>query len=1821
MKTPETVGEITELSPLKRALIAIRDMQARLDAVENGQREPIAIVGMACRFPGHSQNVEAFWHLLRDGVDAITPIPRSRWDVETYYDPDPDAPGKMYTRGGGFIEQVDGFDAKFFAISPREAVRMDPQQRLLLEVGWEALENAGISPRGLVDSSTGVFVGISTSDYSQLQIKQNDPDQIDAYFGTGGTISIAAGRLSYFLGLQGPSIAIDTACSSSMVAVDLAIQYLRSRKCDLSLAGGVNLMLSPDTFIVLSKVRALSADGRCKTFDASADGYGRGEGCGMIVLKRLSDAKADGDNILAVIRGSAVNHDGRSSGLTVPNGLAQQEVIRQALVDARIEAGEVSYVEAHGTGTALGDPIELRALDAVFGKTRRDVQKLITGSVKTNIGHLEAAAGIGSLIKVILSLQHGEIPPHLHFKNPSPHIPWEDIRISIPTELTPWPKGEGLRVAGVSSFSFSGTNVHMIVQEAPLRERRFIEVERPVHLLTLSARSEGALTELGRRYLSRVGSNTSESVADVCFTANVGRSHFGHRLAVVGASLNQISERLRQFVAGHDSSGALRGNPSEIGQRTRTAFHFTGQGSQFVGMGRGLYETQPTFRRALEECDDLLRPHMEWPLISTLYPESGAEEKKEELLSETGFTQPALFSVEYALAMLWRSWGIEPSAVMGHGVGEYVAACIAGVFSLEDGLKLIAARGRLMQSPAFHSTLIEPILDEFERTAATIPYSKPRIKLISNLTGESVAADEIMQASWWRRHAREPVRFAESMQTLHRQGFRIFLEVGPHPVLLGMGAECLPGEGIAWLPSLRRGREDWQQMLESLGELYARGVGIDWAGFDRDYSRRKVVLPTYPFERERYWIPEAGLNRKVKKVPAVADGTQMHPLLGICVRSPLIQDTIFTSSVSADTLPFLKDHLVFGIPVFPMTGLLETALAGAHAASESKRYVLEDIAFEEPLFLHNEKAVTLQFILSQRTEGASTFRIYSTGGDEADRDSAWTLHAAGRIRFDEKAKAGSSNKDPGILEGLRVARANELYGESFYTQMGKHGVDLGPAFRIVEKVWRDTGEVIGRLHLPDSIVDEVGDYQIHPALLHGCFQLVEASLSTRESDSDADYTYLPVGIKRFDVRGSLGPVCWGHAHIHEEDGDRGVISADIRVLDDEGDVVVEIDGYVAKRVTPDALQKGGKGWGQDLLYDIQWEKKDHGPAANHRTEDSQKTWLIFADRTGIADSLATLLEKRREACVLVDAGERLEKSASGRWTVNPGRPEDFRALFQEIADNSEGEIRGVIHLWSLDAVSQEQVTPTSLEKSIALSSGTVLHLVQALDNAPGRKLSRLWLVTRGAQTVGTEAIPCVVSEAPLWGLGKVVALEHPETWGGLVDLDLAGSPDEVSMLLSEIWNPDGENHTAFRQGQRYVARLARIKTEEVLSEPLTLNPDCTYLITGGLGGLGIEIAHLMIERNARHLVLVGRSAPSRDTMEAINQLETFDAHVVVINGDVSQEQDVVRIMNNIRDSMPPLKGIVHAAGVIDDGTLLEQHWSRFVKVLAPKVNGAWFLHTLTQGMDLDFFVLFSSGVSLLGNSGQANYAAANAFLDSMAHHRRQRGLPALSIDWGAWSEVGMTMALEEPDKRRMVSRGMEFITRAQGLSILEEMMRRSLAGPNAMPPQIGVLRINWKEFRRSNPELSKLPLLSSILSEEVGPEDKQIEPDLTLEALLAAQSGQRRSLLEAYLIEQLGRVLRVPAESLDLQQPISTMGFDSLMAVELRNQIAKQLRVVIPAVMFLRGSSLSEISAMLLDQLEAAAAASGASSLTSHARALSGLKGDSNSDRWEEGEI
>ena len=1557
---------------LVKALQALQKTRQKLEALEAARSEPIAVIGMACRFPG-ADSPEAFWELLAHGRDMVQAIPADRWQNEVYYNPVPGTPGTSYVREAAFLAQkIDEFDPQFFGISPREAMHMDPQHRLLLEVSWEALERAGQAPASLRNSRTGVFIGVTPSEYVTLFDEQV---RADPYATTGNVAIFASGRLSYVLGLQGPNLVIDTACSASLIGVHLACESLRNRSSDLALAGGSHLMLAPQGHITQSQMHALAPDGRCKTFDAAANGYGRGEGCGIVVLKRLSDALADRDTILALIRGSATNHDGPSSGLTVPSVTAQAALIRQTLAQANVVADAISYVEAHGTGTALGDPIEVRALAMVFGER---TTPLLVGAVKTNIGHLEEAAGIAGLMKVILAMQHGAIPPHLHFHHPNPHIDWAQGAIRVPTERTPWTAPR--KFAGVSSFGLGGSNAHVVVEEAPPPAEEVPALERPWHLFTLAARSQEALQALVRRYSAALQAQPTLALGDLCYTASTGRNHFAHRLSMTADSLASLQAQLVAYSDDPLAPGFSTGVVSQQQAAPKIAFLFTGQGSQYLGMGRELYATEPTFRAVMERCDLVLQAELGRSLIELLYPATPPEHN--DLLDSHPCGQAVNFALECALADLWRAWGIQPAVVLGHSLGDFAAAYTAGVIALEDGLRLVIERGRLMERAvgsmvsvlaseaevlpfvtafsdvsigvingpksvvlsgghasvaqvsaalqaasftvrplaipvAAHSPLLDPVLDAFAAAVRGVKLAPPHLTVISSMTGRVVAA-ELTDPAYWRQHLRNPVRFAAGVATLYAQGCTALVEIGPQATLLGMAGQVLDTatQPLLLTPSLREGHSDWQQLLTSLGALYVHGVPVDWQSFDQHYPRRKLILPTYPFQRQRYWFEQPD---------------------GVPARLP--------ASV-------------------PTTALVEQL---------------------------------------QQGEVQQLVAALSANGQ---------LSAASRAALPE-------------IVALLVAQQRE--------------------------------------------------------------QALQARLN-------------------------------------------------------------------------------------DWLYEVVWQAQPQ--ATNAEPLVSGRPWLIFADATGVGAALASQLQQRGELAICVAAGERYQASGADRVTSNPHRAEDYQRLLAALP-----MLHGIVHLWSLDAPADDPLV------AARHGCGSVLQLVQALGQLSS-PLPALWLVTRDAQAVQPTDQVTGVTQAPLWGMGNVLALEYPALKCVCLDLDQTSTIDsQARALAAEVAQRAGdmENQLALRDGVRYRARLVRHQSRPSPAAAVTIRANATYLITGGMGGLGLLVAHWLVTQGARRLVLLGRSQPQPAAQPQIQALRALGATVLVAQADVSNRAHVAGILAQL-DLAYPLAGIVHTAAAHDLGSLLQQgDWAHFDAVLLPKLAGAWHLDALTSTTPLDFFVCFSSITALTGDLGMAAYAAANSFLDAFAHYRQARQRPALSINWGIWAEVGAAASMERRRTQQLVEQGHSTLAPTEGLAAFARLL-----GEQA--PQVAVMPLDWTTFsRRHTPPLPFFAeLMAAHTPPPIAPGAASAHAPLSLSRQFAQlPPTQRPAFLTQHVAALVTQVLRLPiAAALDPAASLLSLGLDSLMAVEIRNQLRQTWGVDLPFARLLQGFALHDMVVALLGHLE-----------------------------------
>jgi acyl transferase domain-containing protein/acyl carrier protein len=1685
---------------LKRAVTDLQDARARLHELESAAGEPIAIVGMACRFPGGVRSPEDLWDLVAAGKDAISDFPRDRgWDVEGLYDPDPERAGAFYARGGGFLADAAGFDAGFFGVSPREAVAMDPQQRLLLEVSWEALERSGIDPHSLQGSNTGVFTGFTVQGYGM--VAGDSARTGDGFQMTGTAASVASGRISYTLGLEGPAITVDTVCSSSSVALHLAARALRSGECDLALAGGATVMASLAVFVEFSRQRGLSADGRCKAFAAAADGTGWAEGAGVLVLERLSDARRNGRRVLAVVRGSAVNSDGASNGLTAPNGPSQQRVIRQALANAGLSPSDVDIVEAHGTGTRLGDPIEAQALLATYGLDRD--RPLWLGSLKSNVGHTQAAAGVAGVIKMVMALRHGVMPRTLHVDEPTPRVDWSAGSVELLTEARDWPETGRPRRAAVSAFGMSGTNTHVILEQAPESEPpECAGLALPAVPWVLSGRTSEALRAQASRLLSFVETDPGADPVDVGSSLATTRSVFEHRAVVVADERAGFETGLRAVATGVASPGVVQGSGLKAG---KAVFVFPGQGSQWPGMALELVECSPVFAERMGECAAALSTFVDWSLTDVL--------GDAEALGRVDVVQPVLWAVMVSLAAVWRSFGVEPAAVVGHSQGEIAAACVAGALSLEDGARVVALRSRALldlvglgamvsvtapvarvtdlvgaglsvaavNGPssvvvsggsaalaefesalstarmlrwripgvdfAAHSVQVEGIR---ERLLAELAPVRPRASVVpfySTVTGGRMDTGEL-GAEYWYRNLRETVRFERAVNALADDGHDLFVECSPHPVL----AIDIPNAPV--VGTLRREDGGMDRLLTSLGEAYGHGAAVDWARVFAGSGARRVDLPTYAFQHQRFWLDSSSGG----DVAAVGLVGADHPLLGAVLRVASGSEVVFTGRLSLAVQSWLADHAVWGTVLVPGAGVVELAV---RAGDEVGCPVVEELVVAAPLVVPDRGEVRVQVVVGEeRDDGRRSVGVYSEVGGE------WTRHASGVVGPAEAVPDFAFEAwPPGGAEPVALARA--------YDDLADAGYEYGPVFQGLESVWRRGDEVFAEVRLPAAALGDAERFGIHPALLDAALQ---TSLVTGLGETAEGLIRLPFAWNGVSLHAS------GANALRVRLAPAGENAFHLQATDEAGQPVVEVGSLVSRPLPRDALGTTRDDTA-DSLYTVDWTSPGSPVAAT-----GPLTVYTVSPATGPV--IASVHDAVHHALARVQC-----------WLVD------------------EQDIEGP-----------------------------------------------LLVVTRGAVAVDEAEDVWDLAGAAVWGLVRSAQSENP---GRIVlaDVDDDPSAETLAAVLGT-----GEPEVAIRAGKVLIPRVTRVSdvgtTAPVLDGPV--------LVTGGTGALGGLFArHLVSQYGVADLLLVSRRGLAAvGAAELRDVLVELGARVEVVACDVGDRDALVGLLAGRR-----LSGVVHTAGVLDDGVVTGLTAERVSAVLRPKVDAAWHLHELTEDMNLDMFVLFSSLSGTIGSPGQANYAAANTFLDGLAQYRVARGLPATSLGWGLWAEGGMEARLTENEFGRLVQGGLRPITGDEGVALFDRAMALGRAAVVPAGFDLTLLR-------------SQPPGVRSILSGLTGRGARRAarsgaggaEP--VKDRLVALSTPDRRKLLTDLVRTEAAAVLGHAAGSrLPEDTAFKELGFDSLTAVELRNRLAAQLDLRLPPTLLFDYPSATVLAAHLVAEL------------------------------------
>ncbi|WP_399094925.1 amino acid adenylation domain-containing protein [Streptomyces sp. BBFR2] len=1796
------------------------------DSRHPASADRIALIGMGCRLPGGACDPRTFWRNLTEGRDCLVPTPPDRYDVTTLGSRDPAKPGRLTGTRGGYIDGFDEFDPEFFGISPREAAHMDPQQRKLLEVVWEALEDGGQDPAKLAGGQVGVYIGAFTLDYKILQFADLGFGTLAAHTPTGTMMTMVSNRISHCFDFRGPSVSLDTACSSSLVALHLARQSLLRGESDLALAGGTLLHMAPQYTVSETKGGFLSAGGTSRAFDASADGYVRSEGVAVVALKRLDDALRDGDPVHAVVLGSGVNQDGRTNGITVPSQEAQVSLVRQVCAEAGVTPGSLQYVEAHGTSTPVGDPVEAQALGRVLAEGRRPGDACYVGSVKTNIGHTEAAAGLAGLIKTVLCLKHRRIPPHLNLERLNPAIDASALPYTIPTRTVDWPAHTGPARAGVNSFGFGGTNAHVVLEEAPAAPAAGRAKRRPEYaVLPLSARAPEALTEVAAGIRQELAGAHGEPVApdDLGHTLAHRRHHHEHRLAVVYATHDarrSLTGALAAHERGEPHPRVLTGRARERGQR-RLAWVFTGMGPQWWAMGRQLFAAEPVYREAVERCHEEIRRLAGWSLIDELHADEGASR-----MAQTWLAQPANFAVQTGLAALWRSYGVRPDMIVGHSTGEAAAFHEAGVYSLQDAVAVVVHRSRLQQRLAGTGTMLAVGLPEAEAErrirplrgrvgvaaansptsttlagdtaalrqladalraedvfcrplAVEVPYHSDRMapirdELLASLAGlkpgraqvplhltarEGAAVGTELDADYWWENVRRPVRFRAAVERLAEDGASVFLEIGPHPVLGHAIRECLAGTGTeaVTLPSLRREEDEPEGIARTLAALHTLGTEVAWDVLQP--AGRPVPLPRYPWRRDRYWT-------EPEPVARVRLGRLDHPLLGR--RTATTQPT-WENRIDTERLPYLADHRIQDHTVFPAAGYLEMAAQAVRALTGGTDVVLSGVEFPKALFLNEAVPSPVELAF---TPGDARFTIATAGPDGA-------VHATGTVRSGQPLRAGAA-LDPAAV---RARTPHRLGHDSCYAALAALGYHYGPAFQGIEEVWTGPGEALARIRPPAGGTD--ADHA-HPTVLDACFQTLLTTLLPAGREGGGIRLPLAAGEVRLAPLGN-GPL-WAHATVtRQRDGE---LTGDLALHADDGTPLGRITGFRAADIeaAPASVALSTlDGW----LAEPVWTDGPPLPAA----EGTPPDLLILTDAGGVGEELAALARARGGRCRLVRPGGAYRYDGDTA-TVRPDSAADLARLLAE----PDAPAGAVVHLWNLDLPAVDDAEGDDLDHLAGLGSYSLVGLAQALPGA--RPAARLFIVTRATQAV-RPGDPVEPLGAPAWGIGRVLwQQELTAHRGRLIDLgpgggaDAAGRRAEAGALLAEVVaataDPDGGEDEVARRGDRRCVSRLRTATGLTRPLPLRLRADGSYLVTGAFGALGRLLCRTLVRRGARRLILAGRTrlpererwastdpaSPAGSCVAFLRELEALGAQVEPVPLDVTDEAALTAwLAGHRRRGLPPLRGVFHLAGSVRDTLVPEMDRTAFDAGYRPKAIGAQLLHRHLRDEPLDHFVLFASIASVLTTAGQTNYAAGNAFLDALAHHRRAAGLPALSLDWGPWA-TGMIEELGLIEHYRH-ARGMTSLRPDTGMAVLERAIGQDRA-------QLLVATVaDWPLFRSWYPVPP--PLLAEL------PATAETPPPATgglLETFRAAGEEDRRALVTEHFTALVAGVLGVRPERIGADADLGALGLDSLLAMEVRARIHTELGVALPVVALLSGRPAGELAGQVHDALTELAA-------------------------------
>ncbi|WP_066022305.1 MULTISPECIES: type I polyketide synthase [Clostridium] len=1796
-----------------------------------------AIVGMSCRFPNGGNSPEEYWDVLISGKNGISNMPRDRWDIDKYYSEDKNEPGKMYTKKGGFLNvPINKFDAQFFNISPKEAESLDPQQRILLELTWEAFESSGMDIREYFGTNTGVYVGIAGDEYSFAHYKSGDLSKVNPYSLTGTTFSTACGRISYVFGFEGPCMSVDTACSSALTALHVACKAIESGEIDTAVVAGVNLMITPSIHICFSKLGAISPDGQSKSFDASADGYGRGEGAGVLILKRVKDAEKEKDNILGIIRGTAINQDGRSNGLTAPNGLSQEKVIKKALNSANLNPNDIDYIEMHGTGTKLGDPIEVNAVANAYCKNRIKENPLKIGSVKSNIGHLEAASGIASIIKALLIFKNNVIPANLNFIEPNSFIPWQEIPVEVVAKNTEWKKKRRLRRVGINGFGFGGSNAHVIIEEPNNKDIEEHNVKDFSYLFKISAKSKAALFNNIRNNIEYIVDNEQFSFRDIVYTNNINKSDFNYRFIVSGNDRENIVSKMERYLEDGTKDNIFTNIDKETDshKENKLVFLFTGQGSQYVGMGEALYYNNTVFKNAFDECDRLFKPYLLKSLVELVY----SKKYNNEYVQRTLYAQPLIFAIEYALSKFWESIGIKPDIVLGHSIGEYAAAVISGMISLNDGVKLVAARGRLMDSApgegamlaiysnidtvnsllanyknkvsiavynaesnivvsgekdsieeiintaeekkikvkklhvshAFHSQMMVPILEDFKSIASEAKYHTSNTKYISSTLARFIEKDEILGADYWTNHITGKVDYYNALLKLSNMNNVVFLEVGANKTLCTLAKLVLDNSKVL-INSLSFKENALDSIINSIGQLYCNNFNIAWKKLylSTDNTYKRVPLPVYSFDRKLYWMEPVCSHQNDDAHKDI----DYHPLIGERISTPYLKNSVIYQRTFTDETPyFMKEHVIFDSAIAPAAAHMSMLISIAKDYGHPSSCTIKDIEFHAPLIATRDDNRLVQFIIKDTNLDEMKFEIVSK--EKKSQNENWIKHCKGNIIMSQEKK---SEKNISI-EKLKNMYQEVTSGFNVCNVMRKFGFKLGDGFTRIMKTWKGNDGGVCYIE-PKKDIPGISDYVVYAGLIDSIFQSVlSVSELSRKMDSQSEEyalkTIIPISLKSLKYYYRKAESYW--CHVKVDNFQKSGVVGDIDVYNEKGEIVFEIERIMAKLTDRDSLLKGLNNSGNHMLYNVDWIEKNRRDR-KIKPKSNEKI-ILFGNDESIINNFNEKLNSYGIKPIQVIEGNEYTEQENDMYSISYTNKKDFCKLLENIVNKYKKENIKLIYINTSSQQSMHNMTLEELMIKEQEECSGLLYLVQSIIELNYISKMSLHVITNNVHALENSDIS--IYQSTLWGFSEVIRLEHPQLWGGIIDTDYNMLGHNIDEIIKEIRNGEDKQVVLRDNNKRYVPKL--VKGAKNFNDKKDLNisieDQASYIITGGTGTIGQIYAEYLIEKGAKNIILLCRSEAKDKVLKNINLWKEKGINVIVERADVSNKDDVIEVVGKLKEKGMKIKGVVHTAGTIEDMMIKDQTWDSFKKLFKTKVWGTYNLHDALKNEKLDFFIMMSSITSIVGNIGQANYAAANYFMNVFAEYRRSLGMPAMSICWGPWSGSGMATRSNDTIKN-IAMKGIYSISKDLGKKMIDKIFSKDISS-------IIVADANWELFSEKTGVNEVTEFLSDFITEDVISPDngvKAVDNKEFLAKLKALESSERSEYLLNYLKKIVAKVMGFKdINNLSVDSTFTEQGVDSLMIFSIRNEIKSLLNIEIDISVFFNYPSLRKLNEYLL---------------------------------------